>query len=345
MIKNFKTFRLLTESSTSENLIDQIDDDFIEKYYDEHYDISLSEVIEMSSHDDIMDYFNEDKYKKDWIEEFSRDYSFSEFDTDDLKLYIKKKLDDKKENKIIEIYNRNNYDEDDEDSEKETEYNSYMLDNLDKDELQEVIEDRGEEDNCAEWIIDGWYSGQNGKDIFDEMCGWAIKNGKYGEYEYGSFKEISSSKLYKRVSNYIDDTKLKQNWKDGEDFDHKKETVKGDIWDSPILQRYLIKEDPDNAEALTELWSKNNGKNIGNEYNFQKAYINKYLKDNMDEKEENDDEEYKTIDDEEEDEEYKTTLIEDSLGYLHKKFGVNDKIADEYEPYMWKITAQYKYNL
>ena len=145
---------------------------------------------------------------------------------------------------------------------------------------------------------------------------------------------------------------MQQNWKDNEDYDHKRETVANDISYSPALQRYLIKKDPDNAEALIDLWKENNfqGKNIGGEYKFQKAYINKYLKDNIvdddeEDEEDHDDEKYKTIDDEESEEEYKTTLIEDALEYLHLKFGVNDKIAKEYDSYMWKIIAQYKYNL
>ena len=103
---------------------------------------------------------------------------------------------------------------------------------------------------------------------------------------------------------------------------------------------------PKNVTALIDLWNENNGKNIGDEYDFQKAYINKYLKDGIEEDEDEEDEEkYKTIDDEESDKENKTTLIENALEFLHDNFEVNDKIADEYEPYMWKIIAQYKYNL
>lgn len=337
MIKNFKKFRLLTESSTSDDLIEQFDGDYIEKYYDKHHDVDLSEVISMSSHQNIMDCFDDNQYKEDWIRDYTNSYDFSDFDKDDLKSYIKKNLDEEKQNKILEIYNKNNYDEDDEDSEKETEFNYYMLDELDIDELQEVIDDSGEESNCAEWIIEGWYSGQDGEEIFDEFCGWAKKDGTYGSeyYEYsryGSPERIESSELYKRISDYIDDDKLKQNWKDNEDYEYKKESVANDISYSPALQKYLIKKDPDNAEALIDLWRENNfkGKNIGGEYKFQKAYINKYIKDNIED---------------EEDEEYKTTLIEDALDFLHKKFGVNDEIAEKYEPYMWKIVAQYKYNL
>jgi len=346
MIKNFKAFKLLTESSIESDLIDQFDSNYIEEYYKKHHKVGIEGVIEMSSHQNIMYFFDSDKYKEDWVKDYIDSYEFEEFDDYDLKSYIKKKIDDDKKNKILEIYNNNNYDEDDEESEKDTEYNEYMLDELDKYELREVIEDSNEEYECTVWIIENWYSGQDGKDIFDEFNGLSEKDGSYGNYKYGSFVSIDSSKLYKMISNYIDDDKLKKDYIDNEDYSYKKEIVEGDIAYSKVLQRYLIKNDPDNVTALIDLWNENNGKNIGDEYDFQKAYINKYLKDGIEEDEDEEDEEkYKTIDDEESDKENKTTLIENALEFLHDNFEVNDKIADEYEPYMWKIIAQYKYNL
>jgi len=333
MIKNFKTFQLLTESSTASNLADQFDYDYVEEYYDKQYGDDIRDVIEMVSHENIMNFFNGDEYLKDWVRDYISDYEFSEFDEDDLKSYIKENIDDAKETKILEIYNNNNYDEDDENSEKETEYDEYMVDELDKDELQEVIYD---EYNCTEWIINSWYEGQDGEDLFDEMCGLSKKNNRfsgyeYGNYKYGSFEPISSSELYKRVSNYIDDEKLIQDFKNNTSFDTKKESIENDISFKPELQRYLLKKDPNNVDELITLWKEeNSSENIGGEYKFQKAYINKQLKDNMDEND---------------DEEYKEKLIVDALEFLYNEFGINDKIAKKYEPYMWKIEAQHKYNL
>jgi len=332
MIKKFKKFKLLNESSTSHELIEQIDDDDIEKWYDKHYKADLSEIISISSQQNIMYFFDDKKYKEDFIKDYINNYEFDEFDENDLLTYLKKNIDDKNENKILEIYNRNNYDEDDEDSEKETEYSEYMLEELDKDELIEVIEYSNEEDNCTKWIINWCYSNSDGVDIFDEFCGFAKKNDIYGNYKYGSFEPIESSKLYSIISEYIDDDKLIKNWNDNIDFSYKKEQVEENIYNSTFLQKYLIKKDPDNVEALINLWMKYKfkSKNIGNIYIFQKAYINKYIKDNIEE------------DDNEED---KNILIEDALEYLHDKFGVNDKISEEYRPHMWKIFTQDNYNL
>ena len=131
MIKEFKIFE---KKSIKKNLVDQFDSDYIEKWYDENYDIDLSEVINMSSHNQIMDNFDEDKYKKDFLREYADSYDFNDFNEEDLLRYIKEKINEEKEIKILEIYNRNNYDEDDEDSVKETDYEDYILDQLDKDD-------------------------------------------------------------------------------------------------------------------------------------------------------------------------------------------------------------------
>ena len=337
MITNFKIYGKLITESVESNLADQFDYDFVEKYYKKHHKIGLDEIISMSSHENIMNCFNGNKYKEDFLRNYS--YEFSEFDKGDLKPYIENNLDDEKKIKILEIYNKNNEDEDDEDYEKETEYSSYMLDELDADELREVIEDSREEDDCTDWIIQNWYAGQDGEDLFNELSGFSKKKNQYGggysyyKYnKYGSSVAMDGSELYNAVSDYIDTKKLKKQWKDSEDFDYKKDTIAEEIYNSLVLQRHLIKKDPDNVTALIKLWKKNkfNSENIGDEYKFQKAYINKKLEDKMGEGD---------------DEEYKTKLIEDSLDFLYKKFGVNDKIAKEYEPYMWKIEAQYKYNL
>lgn len=339
MITNFKKYQFLTEDVATD-LANQFDYDFVIKWHKKNYNIDVSEIISMSSHQSIMNCFDGDKYLKDWIRDYINSYSFSEFDEDDLKRYIKENIDDSKETKILEIYNKNNYDENDEDSEKETEYDEYMVDELDKSDLQEVIEFNGDEDNCTEWIIHSWYDGYDGEDLFDEMFGLAKRDGKYGveycEYEYGSFKAVDSSKLYKKAKDYINTKKLKKDWLKDIEFETKTEDLGNAISYTPRLQRYLIKKNPDNVDSLIDLWKEDNfsGKNIGSEYKFQKAYINKYIKDNIDEDDMDD-----------EDEEYRTTLIEDALEFLHKNFGVNDKIEKEYEPYMWKITAQYKFNL
>ena len=322
MIKEFKIFE---KKSIKKNLVDQFDSDYIEKWYDENYDIDLSEVINMSSHNQIMDNFDEDKYKKDFLREYADSYDFNDFNEEDLLRYIKEKINEEKEIKILEIYNRNNYDEDDEDSVKETDYEDYILDQLDKDELREVIKDSREEDECTKWIIEDWHYNSDGIDIFDEFCGYSKKGGDYGYYKYGHFERLESEKLYDMISNYIDDDKLKSDWKDNDDFEYKKETLGNDISYNTVLQKHLLSKDVNNVIPLAKLFVKEKSqKNIGSTYTFQKNYIKKFIKEKLSDT--------------------KPNLKAKALKYLYDNFGINKKIEEEYNDYTWLISAS-KYNI
>lgn len=373
MIKKFKIFEKYTSSS---DLVDQFDDDFIDEWYDENYNIDAEEIASMSTIQTILDCFDDNEYKEDFIRDYVNSYDFSEIEKYDLKSFIEENLTGEKEVKILDIYNASNYDESDDITSdidgivlfntttpsakksmksknqifvksqtgeikkykipkdftilveenqvvnknavlatgKETEFSNYMIDELDQDELRDVIQDSGEEEECTEQLINGWYSGQSGEDILEE---------------FESIKDMDPLRFYKKFSRYIDDDKLIKDWKDGEDSTYKKEQLQERIYDTKTLQRYLIKKDPDNALALADLWEEERStKTIGDEYKFQKGYIKKYVEDNIDET----------------DEESRTSTIEDALQYLHENFGVHPKIEIKYEPYMWKITAS-KYNL
>ena len=313
MIKKFKIFeKLISERySIAKDLVDQFDDTYIEKWYDDNFDMDVSEIIDMSSTRNILDCFDDDRYRDDYIQDYINSYEFSEIDKDDLKRYIEKNLTTKKEDKILEIYNSNNYDEDDEDSKKETEYEDYMLDELDQDELRDVIDDSNEESDCIEELINGWYSGRSGEDILEEF--------------HGNVDRTEARELYDIISYYVDDDKLKQNWQDNKDFDYKKERLEEDLPYNVELQRDLIDKDADNAVALADLWeNESSSQNIGDEYDFQKGYIEKYTKDNTDEND---------------DEEFVSDIKSDAVKYLYDNFGLDSNIEEEYEDYMWKVTA------
>jgi hypothetical protein len=382
MITKFKIFES-HGNSTADDLIDQLDSSFIEEWYNKHHDIDASEVISMSSQYSIMKFFDEDRYKKDFIRNYY--YEFSELSDHDLKEYIENHMDSDKEEKILELYNENNYDEENDiesdiegvvsfkktktgkttlivtptegkakkykipedhnivveegehvivdellSTEKDIEYDDDMLNDLDDDQLREVIEDSSEEDDCVSWTIDNWYGSQSGVDIFDEFSGLAIKNGKYGQYKYGSFEELDGSELYKHVKDYIDVEELVDDWKESEDYEYKKETVRDEIYRETELQEKLIEIDPKNALALAELWEDEGDKdNIGDQYDFQKGYIEKYVEDNTDETD---------------DEEYISEIKSDALFYLHEHFGLDSDIREEYRNYLWKVDSD-KFNL
>lgn len=372
MIKSFKIFE--NYGSTANTLADQFDSDYVEEWYKENNSYDVSEIISMSSTRDILNCFDDQEYKDDFVKGYVDSYEISEFDKDELKRYVEEHLDGK-EDKILDVYNDNYYyGEDDITSDidgvvsiktmkdgntkiiitpktgkikqykvesdfhilvnegeqvkidevlatgKSVEYDDNMLDDLAADELREVIEDSNEEYECTEWIIEGWYEGRDGEDILSE---------------FHNIESMEASDLYDIISNYVDDDQILKNWEDGEDYSYKQERLEEEIHRNQGLQRYLIDKDPDNASLLAELWEEEGSSGndvIGDEYDFQKAYIQKYIKENAD------DEEIK-------DEEYVGTLIEDALEYLHDNFGVDDAIEKEYYPHMWKITAKSKYNL
>lgn len=369
MIKKFKIFERYN-SSIEDELIDELDSSKVEEYYDDNYNIDVSELISMSSTRTLLDAFDDEKFKDDFISDYKNNYELSELSDYDLKSYIENHMTTKKENKILELYNSNNYDEDKDinseidgtisfekskkdkviivvtsktgevkkykvprnnkvivengeyvtedellSTEKEQFYEDYMLDELSEDDLKDVIEDSDEEYECVEETIDGWYSGETGEDIIESM--------------YGRIDRMEPSELYKYIENYIDDDKLIENWKEGEDYEYKKEFVKEYIEREPDLQRNILGNSPSMVLKLAELFEgSTSSNNIGDEYNFQKAYIEQYAIENADEDDPEDIKDKK----------------EDAVLYLDDEYGLDDDIRKEYEDYMLKVTMK-KYNL
>lgn len=370
MITKFKIFEGYS-SSIAEELADQLDSSFVEEWYDKHYEMDVSEIISMSSARNILNAFDENEYKEDFMREYISGYEFSEIQDSDLKSYIENHMDSDKETKILELYNDTNSDEDNDikseidgivsftktktgkitiivtsiegkvkkykvpednkivvedgesveedkllSTEKEIDYEDYMLDDLDEDQLREVVEDSNEEEECVEETINGWYEDRSGEELLEEF--------------YGDLEKMEGPELYKIISNYVDDDELLDNWKEGEDYEYKKEQVQEQIYRLPDIQRDLIEKNPDNALALAELWeSEGDNDTIGDEHDFQKGYIEKYVKDNIDEGD---------------DEEYIADTKADALFYLHEHFGLDDDIREEYKNYLWKVD-QDKFNL
>jgi hypothetical protein len=323
MITKFKLFE--RAESTSE-LIDEFDDNYIEEYFDENFGMSAKEIVEYWP-STISRLVDEEEFIKDFISDMCEGREISEFDDMDIKDYIINNQTTRKEEKIIEIYKRKKEDEEDEEDEKlkqdeedeeELEYDDDLLDDFDKDELIEVIEDCNEESELIEYLMNSCYGKYTVDDYISEFFG----------------KNATGKDLMKTFGNYLDDDKIEKDYLDNTDFDYKKETVEENIHASRDLQEELLEINPENSIALAELFIDNSGeKNISNEYNFQKAYIESYL--------------MKKIEDEEIDEKNereKSTTIAEAVKYLYDNFSLNSDIEEEYEEYMWMITSD-KYNI
>jgi len=368
-MKYIKNFNKIYErySDAIDDLVDQLSDDTIERYYDDNYECDIQVIVDMLG-DRIFQFVDNDKYVEDWIDNEINNLSIRDLDDeDDLKRFIEDNWSTEKEKKVIEIWKDNQLDDDNDDKiskvsgvisritydspsttkeviitkEDDTlkkykipethriivregntinkgdalatlEYSYDMLDELDSKELINIIEDAGEEYEYVEKVVNDRYDGLDAQDIINEL--------------YGDTSKMNEDQLYNMLNWYINDSEIENWWKDNEDFGYKKDFTKDAIYNDISLQSEILKKDPSNVLKLAEIFKESFSKeNIADEYEFQKLYIKKYIKEN------------KWDDD-------KDTLKAKALKFLHDTFGLNGTIENEYKDFMWMISAS-KYNL
>lgn len=329
-MKYLKTYQKINESYNND-LVDYIDDDLIEKYYDKYYHIDFNEALDIYPNL-VEDYIDDDAYIQSWIDSDIENNSFDDYSDYHFKEYIKKFLTEDKKEKIIELYNDNNYL--DEDDDKITEYDNDLLDDLDDDQLKEVIEVDSSEYDFVVYCVNDRYGGYRyAMEIIEEFYGDLKKQERestYYKYGYGA-KPI---KLYDLIKDYFDKEGFIKACKDSEDNDFKKEWVGDQIGYSKKLQKNILKNKKSAVLELEELISKYKSKsNICDEFDFQKLYIKYYVKDN-------------NVFEKGEDgyEEERDELIADALLYLYNNYGLNNNISKLYPKQMWKVSGK-KYNL
>jgi len=310
-------FKLFEGNGLEHDLVDDLSDDTIETYYDEKYKIDAKEICSEFGPHYIWDNFDDKKYIEDYIQDEIDNASLDEFCESDLRDYIENNLSADMKEKIIEIYKENNDDEDEDNEEEkeELEYEDSMLDDLTEDELKDVISNDSEY-NFFEEIMNDRYGNSYAKDIISDF---------YDMEDGGT--------LYNSLYAYIDDGGVEKDFKNNEDFDYKKEWVENYINNDTDLQREILKNNPSAVLSLAELFSDSKvNENIGDEYEFQKLYIEKYVEG------EAEDEYYK-----EHEEELHHTIAE-ALKFLYDNFGLDPNIEEEYKEDMWLISSG-KYNL
>jgi len=310
-------FKIFEGRGVEHDLVDDLSDDTIENYYEEKYKISAKEICSEFGPVYIWDNFDNEKYIENYIQDEIDNASLDIFSDSDLRDYIENNLSANKKEKIIEIYKENNDEDDDEDDEKEElEYDDSMLADLTEDELIDVISDDGDEYNFFEEYYNDLYGTSDAKDIISDM-----------------YNMEDGSTLYDSLYAYIDDDGIEKDFKNGEDFDYKKEWVESYISNDISLQEEILKNNPSSVLSLAELFIENiNNENIADEYEFQKLYIEKYVES------EGEAEYYKDHEDELHD------AIAEALKFLHDEFGLEPDIEEEYKEYKWLIYSG-KYNL
>jgi len=279
----------------------------IESYYDNNDD---DDMIIKSEYDGIVSIIEEDNIKKIIIAE---DNSKEEYIIPDNFTVVVEDGDEISSNSIIA-------------KNDELKYDSDMLDDLDSDQLQEIITDESEEGEFIEETITKRYeyltfievmSEKTGVDSYVELIDNFTPNGFYNNY-----------------SVYIDENKLVEYYKRNTDTVSKYGWVESQIGNSIEIQHYLMDNsgDSDNLTLLLfELFEEKRTHNddISDEYDFQKRYIEEYIKENG-------------YEDDTEDE--KGDLIAESLNILNSNFRLDSQIKEEFNKYMFIVDSD-KFNM
>jgi len=362
-----KTWSKIYENA-SDDLIDELSDDTIEEYYDKHYTNDDVEELVSLWPDLIWRHIDDESFVEDFINDEINNLGIEDVSNkDDLRDFIEDNLTTKKENKIIELWKDKQDDNKNNDKVSKIDgtvsiikddeykiiitsndgiiknykipepheilvddgqivskgttlstlaYDDDMLADLDEDELREVIEDSGEADDYVEKIIRKRYEGEDAQSIIENMLG-----------------KLEGKELYDMVQNYLDDDAIIQDYKDNEDYGYKKEVVADSIYRDIDLQREILENNKNNVLKLAELFAENSSSNnISDEYEFQKLYIEEYVKDYID----GDEDSY--------DEKERGDLRAKALKYLNDNFELDSDIETEYEKDMWMVSSG-KYNL
>lgn len=295
MITTFKIF----ENSLTKKLVNQFDDDFILYYFNKNFSESAKDIIDLWP-STIWKYVDDDKYIEDLMDSEKQELNINDFNDDDYKKYIIDNISDKKENMILKLYNKKKHS-------NEIEYDDDMLDDLSEKQLRKIIEKENEEIEFVNYSVDNRYKNKDAQEIIKDE--WGISDGL---------------ELYKILSNYIDDDKIESDYINDSD---KESRLEEEICSDKLLQTKLLGIKKSNVFLLAKLFIKNSTEDtICNEYNFQKIYIEKYVKKNK------------------ENIEQVGQLRAIAIRFLNDNFELNEDIQEEYKDDMWLIKTD-KYNI
>jgi hypothetical protein len=312
MIKKFKLFESRNNSRNQilNKLISQLDDNFIEKYYEENYKYDINDILSMYPAI-IWKCIDNKKYVEDLIQNEINNADIESIPDNVIADYIINNITEDLEEKVIELYkSKNSIDDEDDD----IEYDSSMLDDFDSSELIELINHLGEEDELRRDYYEDRYGNMDAEDIFDEI---------YGK-DY--IHRLGYRDIYNMFGDYFDDDEVVEMYMNDLDYDYKYETIKESLDGDTTLINKLLEIKPSNVLLFVNILTKYI--NITEEYKFQKLYIEELLKKKL-KKDINAD-----VD----------TIKSEAIYFLHKEFGLNSDIEEEYSEYTQLVDTE-KYNL
>jgi len=316
-LKIFENFR-------NNDLIDYVDFYLIEEIFDKNYHVDFDEALYIQP-SLIWGNMKDDEFVNDFETVYLENQSLEDVNEDDVKEYILKNMTKSKESKIREIYLDNNEGEDEEDLYDADDYEN-MLDEFDDDEIRAVAEEDENGYDVAHSILQGSFEGYTAKDIIAEFYGLDPEfYNKRKTYSYNDTYDDDFKQLKKIVINYIDREGVEKEFKSGESDDYKKQFAEDYIERSPKIQRNIIANNPEKVLELYDLIEGSTDENIGDEYIFQKAFIEQHEKENPEGYDED-------------------KIRQNAIFTLHEEFGLNPKIKEEYPDDLILITLS-KYNL
>lgn len=245
-LKLFENYNM----TDARDLADQLEEDYIDDYFKDHYNIDSDEV---HHYVDIWQFVDDERFVSDFISDYINNDSIDDIgtDKDEYKQYIKRKLlKDEDVKKYLDKKLRKKK------LEPTTTYEE-ILDELDEDQLKKIIVDIAKEEyDFIQYYYENLYANRDAYDILEEIYG----------------KKDLEENGYKYVENYLNDNDMIEWYYDNEDFDFKKNFVSEQIeWDEK-LQTKLLNLKPENVILLFDIIDA--GKNtIGGKYDFQKAYM------------------------------------------------------------------------
>lgn len=355
-------------SDPTDELINQLDDSFVEEYYDDNANHDVEEIIKFWPNI-VWQHIDDESFVEDWIDDEVGNKSLEDIDKEDLINYIQRHYSETKENKILELYIENNGLEGNSiisnisgkisfektktgknkvivtsndgkfkkytvpvnynivvrendivnvnDKLAKLEFDDFMLDDLPDDDLRSVIEEDNDGENCVREIVENRHKNQSVQELIED--------------EYGG--ELNAKDLYNAIQNYIDDDAIIQIYKENEDYEDKVYYLKNAISSDRNLQKKILDLDPKNSILLANSFVEDGYSRsfIGDEYDFQKAYIESKIKEFLDEEEIADEDEIGHV-------------KAEALKFLHNEFGLDSDIENEYENDLW-LAHSTKYNI
>lgn len=219
-------------------------------------------------------------------------------DEDDVKKYFIEEIIKNKK------YNLNDFTEDDLISYIEEE-NIEHKKNLNKDDLISILKKADKIDDFISYYYDNKWYDYSPKEVFTEI-----------------YDNVDEMYPYSYIKNFIDEEYAYYLYYNSIDFEYLFDYLKNYIIEDTILQKKLLEIDDSNSIALLNVMDNDEElNNIGNEYDFQKKYIESFCKINNSQE-----------------------CKELALKNISKKYEINKDIKKEYHKYLYLIDAD-KYNL